>query len=59
MREALETLGIRVLPFTAEHAFQLFALPLHHADPFDRQIIAQAFSRADSGRHPRRFFSAL
>jgi len=43
-REALETLGIRVLPFTADHAFQLFALPLHHADSFDRQIIAQALA---------------
>jgi PIN domain nuclease of toxin-antitoxin system len=33
---------LRVLPYTAEHAFRLFALPAHHADPFDRQIIAQA-----------------
>ena len=24
------------------HAFRLFDLPAHHADPFDRQIIAQA-----------------
>jgi PIN domain nuclease of toxin-antitoxin system len=37
-------LDIRTLPFTAEHAFQLFELPLHHGDPFDRQIIAQALS---------------
>jgi len=35
-------LQLRVLPYTAEHAFRLFALPTHHADPFDRQIIAQA-----------------
>jgi PIN domain nuclease of toxin-antitoxin system len=41
-REAAEGLGIRILPFTAEHAFRLFELPLHHRDPFDRQIIAQA-----------------
>ena len=41
-REAIEDLGLRVLPFSAEHAFRLFALPLHHRDPFDRQIIAQA-----------------
>jgi PIN domain nuclease of toxin-antitoxin system len=41
-REAAENLGIRILPFTAEHAFKLFELPLHHRDPFDRQIIAQA-----------------
>ena len=33
---------VRVLPFTADHAYRLFGLPLHHRDPFDRQIIAQA-----------------
>jgi PIN domain nuclease of toxin-antitoxin system len=35
-------LRLRVLPYSAEHAFRLFDLPTHHADPFDRQIIAQA-----------------
>ncbi len=35
-------LRLRVLPYTAEHAFRLFELPTRHADPFDRQIIAQA-----------------
>lgn len=35
-------LKLRVLPYTADHACQLFDLPLHHSDPFDRQIIAQA-----------------
>ena len=39
---ALEELDLRILPYTADHAFYLFDLPLHHADPFDRQIIAQA-----------------
>jgi PIN domain nuclease of toxin-antitoxin system len=43
-RQALQDLDIRILPYTADHAFQLFALPLHHRDPFDRQIIAQAQS---------------
>lgn len=43
-RQAIETLGVRILPYTAEHAFELFKLPLHHADPFDRQIIAQALA---------------
>ena len=42
VREAVAELSIRVLPYTAEHAFRLFSLPLHHRDPFDRQIIAQA-----------------
>ena len=39
---ALEDLDLRILPHTAHHAFYLFDLPPHHADPFDRQIIAQA-----------------
>jgi PIN domain nuclease of toxin-antitoxin system len=35
-------LRLRVLPYGTEHAFRLYDLPTHHADPFDRQIIAQA-----------------
>jgi PIN domain nuclease of toxin-antitoxin system len=35
-------LRLRVLPYTIDHALHLFDLPLHHSDPFDRQIIAQA-----------------
>ena len=41
---AIEDLKLRVLPYSGAHAFQLFELPLHHADPFDRQIIAQALA---------------
>lgn len=37
-------LKIRVLPYTARHAYHLFDLPPHHKDPFDRQIIAQALA---------------
>jgi len=37
-------LRLRVLPYSAEHALRLFDLPTHHADPFDRQIIAQALA---------------
>jgi PIN domain nuclease of toxin-antitoxin system len=44
VRQAVQDLDIRTLPYTAEHAFQLFGLPLHHGDPFDRQIIAQALT---------------
>jgi PIN domain nuclease of toxin-antitoxin system len=39
---ALSDLQARCLPYSAEHAFQLFDLPSHHSDPFDRQIISQA-----------------
>jgi PIN domain nuclease of toxin-antitoxin system len=41
-RKGVADLGVRILPYTSEHAFYLFELPLHHRDPFDRQIIAQA-----------------
>lgn len=44
VRQAMQDLDIRILPYTADHALQLFDLPPHHADPFDRQIIAQALS---------------
>ena len=39
---ALEDLDLRILPYTAHHALYLFDLQPHHADLFDRQIIAQA-----------------
>jgi len=42
LHRALEDLDLRILPYTAHHAFYLFDLPRHHEDPFDRQIIAQA-----------------
>jgi PIN domain nuclease of toxin-antitoxin system len=35
-------LRLRILPYTKEHALGLFDVATHHADPFDRQIIAQA-----------------
>jgi PIN domain nuclease of toxin-antitoxin system len=42
LRKAMDDLGIRILPYTADHAFRMFGLSPHHNDPFDRQIIAQA-----------------
>jgi PIN domain nuclease of toxin-antitoxin system len=35
-------LGVRSLEITATHALRAAALPLHHRDPFDRMLIAQA-----------------
>lgn len=40
----MQDLQLRVLPYTSDHAFQFFHLPLHHSDPFDRLLIAQALS---------------
>jgi PIN domain nuclease of toxin-antitoxin system len=34
--------GVIPLPITIEHAEAAGALPLHHRDPFDRMLIAQA-----------------
>jgi PIN domain nuclease of toxin-antitoxin system len=56
-RQALDDLDVRVLPFTSEHAFRLFELPVHHRDPFDRQIIAQALSEDIAVVTPDRQFS--
>lgn len=44
-REAALASGIETLPFTAEDAIRLGALPFHHRDPFDRMLIAQAQAR--------------
>lgn len=40
--QSLADLQLRVLPFTSDHALALFGMPLHHRDPFDRQLLAQA-----------------
>ena len=34
--------GLRSLPITHQSRLQVYDLPSHHADPFDRMIIAQA-----------------
>jgi PIN domain nuclease of toxin-antitoxin system len=34
--------GVDPLPITIEHAEAAGALPLHHRDPFDRMLVAQA-----------------
>lgn len=36
--------GIRSLPITQGHSLRVYDLPLHHFDPFDRMIIAQAMA---------------
>lgn len=40
----IEATGFETLSFQASHAHWLAELPLHHRDPFDRMIIAQALS---------------
>jgi PIN domain nuclease of toxin-antitoxin system len=38
----METSGTSPLPIQHSHALHAGSLPLHHADPFDRLLIAQA-----------------
>lgn len=43
---AIRASGFRELPVTVAHAFATESLPLHHRDPFDRMLIAQAIVEA-------------
>ena len=38
----LEQLRAKVLPVNLTHSLQMMHLPLHHRDPFDRLLVAQA-----------------
>lgn len=42
--EGLSAAGFEPLPITFEHSRAVRGLPHHHRDPFDRMLIAQAFS---------------
>ena len=40
--QAVTEEGWRELPVTSQHAVAVARLPLHHRDPFDRMLVAQA-----------------
>jgi PIN domain nuclease of toxin-antitoxin system len=40
---AIDGSGFIELPVSAQHAAAVGRLPLHHTDPFDRLLLAQAF----------------
>lgn len=42
MLEQLQRAAVDLLPITARHADRVGTLPLHHRDPFDRLLVAQA-----------------
>ena len=42
--EAIGESGFQELSIAARHAAMVHALPLHHRDPFDRLLVAQALS---------------
>jgi PIN domain nuclease of toxin-antitoxin system len=52
LAQAIEESGFRELPVTARHAAAVAKLPMHHSDPFDRLLLAQAFTE------PLRFVTA-
>ncbi len=43
LADAIEGSGFQELPVKAQHAAAVAKLPLHHTDPFDRLLLAQAF----------------
>jgi len=42
--EQMRANSFAYLPIAPAHVFRAAALPLHHRDPFDRLLIAQAFT---------------
>jgi PIN domain nuclease of toxin-antitoxin system len=42
LAERVRDMGFREVPVTSNHAILATRLPLHHRDPFDRMLIAQA-----------------
>ncbi len=44
LREHVRRSGVRILPLEADHGLAVADLPMHHRDPFDRLLIAQARS---------------
>jgi PIN domain nuclease of toxin-antitoxin system len=42
--DALRRLQVSMVPYAEAHAFELMTLPVHHRDPFDRMLIAQALA---------------
>jgi len=41
---AIKESGFQELPVSSRHAAAVAMLPLHHTDPFDRLLLAQAFT---------------
>lgn len=42
LREQAKVNGLQILSLHPAHGLELSGLPLHHKDPFDRMLIAQA-----------------
>jgi PIN domain nuclease of toxin-antitoxin system len=44
LAENIAAAGFQELPVFSKHALLVATLPLHHTDPFDRLLIAQAMN---------------
>lgn len=42
MENRLRKNALKPLPITLAHTYRIAHLPLHHSDPFDRLLVAQA-----------------
>lgn len=42
IHDRILALGVRILGLSADHGLDVSRLPMHHRDPFDRLLIAQA-----------------
>lgn len=58
LRAAAREHGVLELPLQAGHASMLERLPLHHRDPFDRMLIAQAMAEEMTLASSDRAFAA-
>ena len=46
MESEVDNNGFELLSITTSHIIQMVSLPMHHRDPFDRMLIAQAQSES-------------
>ena len=46
IHDEMEAYGMELLPIRYNHVLQLETLPVHHSDPFDRLLIAQAIAES-------------
>jgi PIN domain nuclease of toxin-antitoxin system len=42
LEASIQGLGLEILPVSLPHVFHVYSLPMHHRDPFDRLLVAQA-----------------
>lgn len=57
-RSAVRDHSLGLLPVSLEHAVMAAELPLHHRDPFDRMLIAQAVAEGIAIASPDHCFTA-